>query len=126
MDSTERGIAEELTEGQDAEAKTFKRFASEAQLVSTQGPEVLPEEGTNTRKQVAICGIFMQQHREDIATQQTARSKRVQELEDQLEKQSIRVARLMKAARNTEKCLRENGLLRDDQRLSDSSGSEME
>ena len=53
-------------------------------------------------------------------------SKRVQELEDQLEKQSIRVARLMKAARNTEKCLRENGLLRDDQRLSDSSGSEME
>ena len=75
MDSTERGIAEELTEGQDAEAKTFKRFASEAQLVSTQGPEVLPEEGTNTRKQVAICGIFMQQHREDIATQQTAQQK---------------------------------------------------
>ena len=53
-------------------------------------------------------------------------SKKVQELEDQLEKQSTRIARLMKAARNTEKCLRENGLLRDDQRLSDSSGSEME
>lgn len=52
--------------------------------------------------------------------------KKVQELEDQLEKQSTRIARLMKAARNTERCLRENGLLRDDERLSDSSGSELE
>ena len=52
--------------------------------------------------------------------------KKVQELEDQLEKQSTRIARLMKAARNTERCLRENGLLPDDQRLSDSSGSELE
>ena len=125
MDSTERGIAEELTEGQDAEAKTFKRFASEAQLVSTQGPEVLPEEGTNTRKQVAICGILCSNIEKTLRRNKQL-SKRVQELEDQLEKQSIRVARLMKAARNTEKCLRENGLLRDDQRLSDSSGSEME
>ena len=53
-------------------------------------------------------------------------SKKVQELEDQLEKQSTRLARLMKAARNTERCLRENGLLRDDQRLSQSSESELE
>jgi uncharacterized coiled-coil protein SlyX len=53
-------------------------------------------------------------------------NKKVQELEDQLDKQGIRLARLMKTARNTERCLRENGLLRDDQRLSESSGSEME
>ena len=53
-------------------------------------------------------------------------SKKVQELEDQLEKQSTRLARLMKAARNTERCPRENGLLRDDQRLSQSSESELE
>jgi len=53
-------------------------------------------------------------------------SKKVQELEDQLEKQGARLARLMKAARNTERCLRENGLIRDDQRLSQSSDSELE
>lgn len=53
-------------------------------------------------------------------------NKKVQELEDQLDKQGIRLARLMKTARNTERCLRENRLLRDDQRLSESSGSEME
>ena len=53
-------------------------------------------------------------------------NKKVQELEDQLDKQGIRLARLMKTVRNTERCLRENGLLRDDQRLSESSGSEIE
>lgn len=53
-------------------------------------------------------------------------NKKVHELEDQLDKQGIRLARLMKQARNTERCLRENGLLRDDQRLSETSGSELE
>ena len=52
--------------------------------------------------------------------------KKVQELEDQLEKQGARMARLMKATRNTERSLRENGLLRDNQRLSDTSESELE
>ena len=53
-------------------------------------------------------------------------AKKVQELEDQLEKQSARMARLLKTTRNTERSLRENGLLRDNQRLSDTSDSELE
>ena len=53
-------------------------------------------------------------------------AEKVQELEDQLEKQSARMARLLKTTRNTERSLRENGLLRDNQRLSDTSDSELE
>ena len=53
-------------------------------------------------------------------------AKRIQELEDQLEKSTHRMSRLMVSMRNAEKCLRENGLLRDDQHLSQSSSSEME
>ena len=75
LDSTEGSVAEEPTEDQGSEAKTFKRFASKTQHVQTQGPEVLPEESANTRKQAAICGVFIHQHREDTATQQTAQQK---------------------------------------------------
>ena len=75
LDSTKGSVAKELTEDKGSEATTFERFAPKTQHVQTQGPEVLPEESANTRKQAAICGVFIHQHREDTATQQTAQQK---------------------------------------------------
>ena len=75
LDSTKGSVAKELTEDKGSEATTFERFAPKTQHVQTQGPEVLPEESANTRKQAAICGVIIHQYREDTATQQTAEQK---------------------------------------------------
>ena len=48
------------------------------------------------------------------------------EVEDQLEKQGIKVRRLNQISRNTERVLRQNGLLAEGEDMSKTSSSEME
>ena len=53
-------------------------------------------------------------------------AKRIQELEDTIDKLTDRVRRLLKVARNTEKVLKANGCMADNASLSEQSDSEMD
>jgi hypothetical protein len=128
LDATKERAPEITTKGA-LKTKAYKRAPFQAQQLQAEDAKIshkVLSEKVRTHEDRLLEVETSLMNFEKTIKRNKQLAKKVQELEDQLEKQSARMARLLKTTRNTERSLRENGLLRDNQRLSDTSDSELE